>query len=127
MSERPTTDLDSEKWWAAIQDGVLMVNHCTTCDRASLYPRPFCPHCWSESVELRPASGRGRLYTWSVVHSPNAEPYVVAMVDLAEGPRVMSSVQGCDAADLRPDLELEVAFRTDDDGFQVPVFRPAGL
>lgn len=121
----PTVDVDSEKWWAAVQDGVLMVNHCASCDRSSLYARPFCPHCWSEDVALRPASGRGRLYTWSVVHPPSAAPYVVAMIDLAEGPRVMSAVEGCEPADLKPDMELSVTFRAGDDGFQVPVFRPA--
>ncbi|EHI10522.1 Zn-ribbon domain-containing OB-fold protein [Mycolicibacterium thermoresistibile] len=122
----PEIDTDSEAWWAAIQDGTLMVNHCRACRRNSLYPRPFCPHCWSESVELRPASGRGRLYTWSVVHQSGRDPYVVAMVDLLEGPRVMTAVEGCDIDALAADAELEVAYRTDDGGFTVPVFRLCG-
>jgi uncharacterized protein len=127
--DRPIPDTDSEKWWAAIQDGTLTVNTCRSCERASLYARPFCPHCWSEEVELVPASGLARLYTWSEVHqnaAPFAErtPYIAAMVDLAEGPRVMTVIEGCDATDLDADMELEVSFRTDDDGFRVPVFRP---
>jgi len=127
--DRPAPDSDSASWWAALQDGNLMVNMCQACDRASLYARPFCPHCWSEDVELVPATGRARLYTWSVVHqnaAPFADrtPYVVAMVDLSEGPRIMTAIEGCDAKDLTPDMELEAAFRTDDDGFAVPVFRP---
>ena len=85
--DRPTTDGDSEAWWTAIQDHRLMVNSCRSCARKSLYMRPFCPHCWSEEVELMPASGRARLYTWSVVHQNAAPfdartPYVLAMVDL---------------------------------------------
>ncbi|EKF21593.1 hypothetical protein C731_4461 [Mycolicibacterium hassiacum DSM 44199] len=119
----PDIDTDSESWWAAIKDGTLMVNHCRSCDRNSLYPRPFCPHCWSEDVALEPASGRGRLYTWSVIRPAGGDPYVVAMIDLDEGPRVMSAVVDCDPADLAADLELQVAFR-DDDGVRVPVFRP---
>lgn len=123
-ADRPTIDVDSENWWAAVQDGRLMVNRCRSCTQASLYARPFCPHCWSEDVELQPATGRGRLYTWSVIHQPASAPYVVAMVDLTEGPRLMSTVEGCDAADLAADMELELAFCTDDDGFTKPVFRP---
>lgn len=128
VANRPTIDSDSEAWWAAVQDRTLMVNACRTCSRNSLYVRPFCPHCWSEDVALMPASGRARLYTWSVIHqhaAPFAErtPYVLAMVDLAEGPRLMTVVEGCPLDDLRADLELSLAFR-DDDGFVVPVFRP---
>ena len=95
-----------------------------------MYPRPFCPHCWSDDVELAAATGRARLYTWSVVHQNGAPfdervPYVLAMVDLEEGPRLMTVVADCPVEDLRADLELVIAFRDDEDGFVVPVFRPA--
>lgn len=107
-----------------------MVNACRACGKTSLYVRPFCPHCWSEDVALAPASGRARLYTWSVVHQNAAPfdactPYLLAMVDLEEGPRLMTVVQDCRAEDLRAEMEMEIAFRTDDDGFVIPVFRPA--
>lgn len=130
MPNRPTIDSDTESWWAAVQDRTLMVNTCRTCTRTSLYVRPFCPHCWSDDVELVPASGHARLYTWSVIHqnaAPFAErtPYALAMVDLAEGPRIMTVVEGCSFDELRADMELVLAFRNDDDGFVVPVFRPA--
>ena len=72
--DRPTIDTDSESWWAAVQNRVLMVNACASCGRNSLYVRPFCPHCWSEDVQLTPSSGRARLYTWSVVHQ-NVAPF----------------------------------------------------
>lgn len=127
--DRPIPDTDSESWWAAVQDGTLMVNTCRSCTQPSLYVRPFCPHCWSEDVALVPASGRARLYTWSVVHQnapPFAErtPYVAAMVDLDEGPRMMTVIEECAAADLAPDMALEVSFRADEDGFSFAVFRP---
>ena len=107
----------------------MMLNLCTACGRNSLYVRPFCPHCWSEDVTLTPASGRARLYTWSVVHQNAAPfdahtPYVVAMVDLLEGPRLMTVIEDCRFEKLRPGMGLAIAFR-DDDGFVVPVFRPA--
>lgn len=127
--DRPTPDSDTEGWWAAAQDGRLMINSCRSCSRPSLYVRPFCPFCWSEQVELVPASGRGQLYTWSVVYqnvSPFADrtPYVAAIVDLAEGPRVMTVIEDCPITDLRAGLEVEVSFRVDEDGFKSPVFRP---
>ena len=126
---RPTTDTDSESWWAAVQNRTLMVNACASCGRNSLYPRPFCPHCWSDDVALSPASGRARLYTWSVVHQNAAPfdsraPYVVAMVDLAEGPRLMTELTDCPSEMLCADAELEIDFREDEEGFVVPVFRP---
>ncbi|GAB3013200.1 Zn-ribbon domain-containing OB-fold protein [Mycobacterium bourgelatii] len=129
--DRPTIDSDSQAWWAAVQDHKLLVNTCRTCGQASLYVRPFCPHCWSEDVALTQASGRARLYTWSIVHRNAAPfdvrtPYVLAMVDLEEGPRLMTVVEDCTVENLCADLNLEVAFRTDEDGFVVPVFRPAG-
>jgi uncharacterized protein len=127
--DRPTMDNDSEAWWAAIQQGRLMVNACRSCGRNSLYVRPFCPHCWSEEVELQPTSGRARLYTWSVVHQNTAPfaartPYVLAMVDLPEGPRLMTVIEDCRHDDLQVDIELALGFRIDEDGFSVPVFRP---
>ncbi len=127
--DRPTVDSDSESWWVAIQDRRLMINACGACGRNSLYVRPFCPHCWSEDVTLAPASGRARLYTWSAIHQNAAPfdvrtPYVVAMVDLIEGPRLMTVVEGCPVESLRAEMELTIAFRDDDDGFTVPVFRP---
>jgi uncharacterized OB-fold protein len=126
---RPTVDGDSESWWQAIQDRRLLINRCGACGRNSLYVRPFCPHCWSEDVTLTPASGRASLYTWSVIHQNAAPfdahtPYVVAMVDLAEGPRLMTVIEDCPIESLRAELQLTIAFRDDDDGFTVPVFRP---
>lgn len=127
--DRPTIDTDGQAWWSATQGRRLTVNHCRSCGQASLYARPFCPHCWCEDVELTPATGRARLYTWSVIHQNAATfdtriPYVLAMVDLEEGPRLMTVVADCAVEDLRADMDLVVAFREDDDGFVVPVFRP---
>ena len=105
-ADRPTPDTDSETWWAAIQDQQVDGQRLPIMLREnSLYARPFCPHCWSEDVALTPASGRARLYTWSVVHqnaAPFADrtPYVVAMVDLVEGPRLMTVIEGCPIEDL---------------------------
>ncbi|MDG4669232.1 OB-fold domain-containing protein [Mycobacterium sp. 236(2023)] len=128
-ADRPTTDSDSEIWWSAIQNHALHVNACGDCGRKSLYSRPFCPHCWSEDVTSLVATGRATLYTWSVVHQNAAPfdvraPYILAMVDLEEGPRLMTVIEQCPAEQLHAGMPLAVAFRSDDDGFVVPVFHP---
>lgn len=127
--DRPTPDLDSEAWWSAIRDRTLTVNACGACGRNTLYPRPFCPNCWSEDVSAAPVSGRATLYTWTVVHQNAAPfdartPYVVAMVDLVEGPRLMTTIEECRVDALEAGLELAIDFRCEEDGFVVPYFQP---
>jgi uncharacterized OB-fold protein len=127
--DRPTPDVDTESWWAAVAERALTLNACGSCHRNSLYVRPFCPHCWSEDVARVPASGRATLYTWSVVYQnavpfDSRTPYVVAMVDLEEGPRVMTAIEHCPLDALEAGLELVLDFRHDDDGFVVPIFHP---
>lgn len=128
----PTFDNDTETWWAATRDERLLIKRCADCARAHWYPRPFCPYCWSERVDWEQASGRATLYTWSVVYSndlppfPAKVPYVAAVVDLDEGPRMMTNVVDCDFADLRVGLPLQAAFQAETDDVVLPVFRPAG-
>ncbi|ORW21215.1 DNA-binding protein [Mycolicibacter nonchromogenicus] len=127
--DRPTIDADSEAWWSAIQNGTLLLNACQECGRNSLHHRCFCPHCWSEDVAPTPASGRATLYTWTVVHQNAAPfdaltPYVVAMVDLAEGPRLMTHLENCAIERLDAGLELTLDFRRGADGFAIPIFTP---
>ncbi|MFF3909325.1 Zn-ribbon domain-containing OB-fold protein [Streptomyces sp. NPDC001848] len=122
----PEVDAFTRPYWDAAAEGRLLVRRCAACGRAHHYPREFCPFCWSEKVTWEPASGRATLYTWSVVHRndlpPFAErtPYVAAVVDLVEGPRMMTEVVECEQGGrLRVGMELEVAFREG-----APVFRP---
>lgn len=129
----PEVDAFTRAYWDAAAEGRLLVRRCGACGRAHHYPREFCPHCWSEDVVWEAASGLATLYTWSVVHRndlpPFGErtPYVAAVVDLDEGPRMMTEVvdatedmEGAEG-ELRVGMGLEVAFREG-----VPVFRPRG-
>ncbi len=126
----PEADAFTRAYWDAAVGGRLLIRRCGACARAHHYPREFCPFCWSEDVTWEDASGLATLYTWSVVHRNDLPPfggrtpYVAAVVDLAEGPRMFTEIVGEAAgevpAGLRAGLELAVAFR---DG--VPVFRPA--
>lgn len=133
-ADLPDIDVFTRPYWDAAASGTLLLRRCGGCGRAHHYPREFCPFCWSEEVRWEPASGRATLYTWSVVHRndlpPFGErvPYVAVVVDLAEGPRMMSEVVECAEGDLRIGMALEVVFRvldgTGEDEAAVPVFRP---
>jgi hypothetical protein len=87
--------------------------------------------CWSERVEWEDASGRASLYTYSVVYVNDLPPfaarvpYVAAIVDLAEGPRMMTNVVDCEFDELEIGMPLEVTFRQETDEVTLPVFRPA--
>ncbi|MEU1037247.1 Zn-ribbon domain-containing OB-fold protein [Streptomyces sp. NPDC005907] len=132
----PEADAFSRPYWEAAAGGRLLLRHCAACGHTHHYPREFCPRCWSEDVHWRPASGHATLYTWSVVHRNDLPPfrgrtpYVAAVVDLAEGPRMMTGIVECEEAALRIGMGLEVTFRsTGSPGpaeFWVPVFRPRG-
>ncbi|MEW2414304.1 Zn-ribbon domain-containing OB-fold protein [Streptomyces sp. NPDC046866] len=133
----PDVDEFSRTYWDAAAEGRLLVRRCGACGRAHHYPREFCPFCWAgeEQVVWEQASGRAVLYTWSVIHRNDLPPfgtrvpYTAAVVDLAEGPRMMTEVVDCEAGALRVGMPLEVAFREAAEGVWVAVFRPwaAGL
>ncbi|MBJ7001783.1 Zn-ribbon domain-containing OB-fold protein [Streptomyces griseofuscus] len=121
----PEADAFTRPYWAAAADGRLLIRRCAACGRAHHYPREFCPHCWSEDVAWEQATGRATLYTWSTVHRndlppfSDRTPYIAAVVDLAEGPRMMTRVVDAEEAELSAGMPLRVAFM---DG--KPVFRP---
>ncbi|SMQ17063.1 hypothetical protein SAMN06272771_3445 [Streptomyces sp. Ag82_O1-12] len=134
--DRPEPDAFTRTYWDAAAEGRLLIRRCGDCGRAHHYPREFCPHCWSENVTWETASGRATLYTWSVVHRndlppfPDRVPYVAAVVELAEGPRMMTEIVDAGEsssatlasgdAGLSDGAELVVAFREG-----VPVFTRA--
>ena len=127
----PTPEGDTQAFWDAADEGRLLIKRCADCGQAHFYPRPFCPHCWSERVDWETASGRATLYTWSVVHANDLPPfnervpYVAAIVDLAEGPRMMTNIVDCEPGDLAIGMALQVAYRREDGVPTIPVFTPA--
>jgi uncharacterized OB-fold protein len=126
----PIPDETTEAFWEAAANGKLLIKNCRDCGRHHAYPRPFCPHCWSENVDWVEASGRATLYTFSIVRQNDLAPfrdrlpYVAAVVDLDEGPRLMTNVVDCAVEDVRIGMPLEFTTRVTEE-FAVPVFRPA--
>ena len=127
----PQPDLETQPFWDAAREGKLLIKHCNACGEYHFYPRPFCPKCWSDDVEWFEASGKATLYTWSVVHRndlpPFGErvPYVAAVVDLAEGPRMMTNVVDCESDALEIGMALDAVFHPTSDEVTIVQFRPA--
>jgi len=124
---RPTPE--TEPFWEGCAAGELRLQHCPTCDAHYFPPRPFCPTCLSDEVEWQPVSGRATLHTYVINHraAPGFEaPYAIAVVQLEEGPRMMSNIVGVDATPeaLELDMPLQVTFETRG-AMQLPVFGPA--
>ncbi|NNN01602.1 MAG: Zn-ribbon domain-containing OB-fold protein [Acidimicrobiaceae bacterium] len=117
-------------FWDAAREGRLILQHCEDCDRVIHYPRMVCPHCSSTKLDWRAASGRGTIYSFTVVQSnaPSAfagdVPYVVAVIRLAEGVQMLSNIVECDHDELFCDQEVEVVFEHLDEEFTLPKFRP---
>ena len=126
----PSPDFDTAPWWDAVRRHRLLIRRCRSCAEPHFYPRPFCPSCWSTDVTWEDASGRATLYTYSIVRVndlppfPERVPYVAAVVDLAEGPRMMTNVVDCDFDDLAIGMPLTVKYRDVGDGITIPVFIP---
>ena len=113
----PIIDTASTPYWAAARQGRLLIAECGACGKVHHYPRPFCPHCWSDDVRPVQASGTGTLYTYSTVYVNDLPPfsdrlpYVAAIVELAEGPRVMTTIENAEAVALRVGMAVTASFR----------------
>jgi uncharacterized protein len=129
----PTIEDETRPFWDAAKAGQLMIAKCGSCGKVHYYPRPMCPHCWSEGVTLIPASGKGTLYTWSTVFMNDLPPfkemlpYVAAQVDLEEGVRVTTNIIDYDPKDLAIGMPVTLAFRELNGQISVAVFRPASV
>lgn len=125
------TPTDFERpFWEAAGRGVLALVRCTACAEVIWYPRPFCPNCSGRDVEWFDASGRGVVYSYTVARKASdpftaATPYVIAYVELAEGPRILTNLIDIDPEHVEIGLPVAVTFETGDHGYALHRFRPA--
>lgn len=128
---RPVAPADSctQEWWNATRDGRLLVQRCTACGHRQHYPRALCTACGSLDLGYVEASGRGTVYSFTVVrrapHPAFAPPYVVALVRLEEGPLLLSNVVGCVPEDVRCDMRVALSWEDLPDGRRLPLFEPS--
>lgn len=125
----PVPDADSAEYWAAAHDGRLVIQRCTDCDARQLYPRDRCLVCRGP-VEWVEASGRGTVHSYTVIRQNYARPfrdwipYVVALVDLEEGPRVMTNIVGCEPDVVRVGMAVRAQFEVVSDAAGIALFSP---
>jgi uncharacterized OB-fold protein len=123
----PSPDTLTAPFWEACRRGALEVPACEACGHRFLPPGPRCPRCWSARLVPQEVSGRGRVVSFVVYrrsyHPGMPAPYVVALVELDEGARLISNVVCCAPEEVTIDMPVEVHFEQAGD-FQLPRFAP---
>ena len=125
---------EAKPYWDGLREQKLMLPKCQDCGHCFFYPRVVCPHCHSRRIGWVQSTGRGRLFSFEISYQPLNKafkvkpPYVLAMVELEEGPRLLSNLVGIapDPELIRCDMPVEVVFEKLNDEFTVPLFKPAG-
>ena len=127
----PQASPETRHFWDGTKSGELRLQRCDECSQVYFPPRPFCPGCGSRSVSVFAASGKATLYSYVINHRRHPAfdgPYAIAVVELEEGPRMMTNIvespQTPEALQL--DMPLEVTFEQLSDKISLPLFRPAG-
>ncbi len=125
---RPAVSADTAFFWEGAQRGELLIQRCANCGTLRHPARPMCGACGSLDWEAVRSSGRGEVYSYVVHHHPPvpgfAVPFVVALIELEEGTRIVSNLEGVAPEDVAIGLPVEVFFETIDDDLTLPLFRP---
>ena len=131
-SERwiPEPTPETSHFWAGTRVGELRLQICNDCGQVYFPPRPFCSHCLSRSVSVFAATGQATLLSYVISHRPvpgYEAPYSIAIVELEEGPRMLTNIVGCEQTPdaLHLDMRLEVTFTALSEEIVLPQFRPA--
>ncbi|MGH2899925.1 MAG: Zn-ribbon domain-containing OB-fold protein [Solirubrobacteraceae bacterium] len=128
---KPVADPETRGYWEGAGRHELVLQRCRRCGTVQHRPRALCVTCLGGEIEHFVASGRGTVWTFTVTEQNqappfrDATPYVLAYIELEEGPRLLTNVVGCAPAEVRIGLPVRAEFRADADGLAVPVFRPA--
>lgn len=126
----PQPTPETQHFWDGTRSGELRIQRCADCSHAYFPPRPFCPECSSRNVAVEAASGKATLHSYVIHHREMPgfpSPYAIAVVELDEGPRMMTNIVECEQTPeaLVLDMPLEVTFEKLDDDISLPLFRPA--
>jgi uncharacterized OB-fold protein len=127
---QPHPSEHTSAFWAATAEGTFLIQRCQRCRAAIFYPRVNCTECGSIELVDEPASGQGTVFTYTIARRPThrafteSGPYVIAIVELAEGPHVTTNIVECDPDDVRIGMPVEVCFAPAEDGVALPLFRP---
>ncbi|WP_136660636.1 Zn-ribbon domain-containing OB-fold protein [Nitratireductor sp. XY-223] len=119
----PDISVETEAYWQAANDGKLLVKKCDACGKTHFYPRSICPCCFSNETSWMEASGKGHVYSYSVMRRAK-QPYAIAYVRLEEDVTMLTNLVEADLDELRVEMPVEVTFRKSESGQALPVFRP---
>jgi uncharacterized OB-fold protein len=120
----------TEPYWAGALRGELLIQRCDACAQHWHPPLPRCPACHSAAITWVAASGRGRVYTYTVVYHAthvamkDKVPYISALIQLDEGPRILTNLRNCAEEDVRVDMPVKVLFEPLSDEISLPQFEP---
>ena len=126
----PVPSPTTAPFWEACKAESLLLQRCMGCGHIQFYPRSICTACSSDELQWSAASGMGSVYSHTTVYRalvPGFEddvPYVVAMIELDEGVRLLSQVVSCEPADIFIGMRVEVVFENAAGGMAIPKFRP---
>jgi len=119
----------TQPFWDGARARRLLVQRCNACRRTFFRPEIACPHCLSQDWQWTESSGRGTVYSFSVVHRPPTQafavPFIFAVITLEEGWVMFSNLIGLEPEDARIGMAVEVTFHDLENGLTVPLFRPA--
>ncbi len=125
----PIVTDENRPYWEGCRQGKLLLQHCQQCHQYQFYPRLYCMQCGSDKLQWAEASGRGRIYSYTIIHRNKTPefvqdvPYNVAIIQLDEGPRMMANIVGSDNSQLGVDLPVTVVFDPVTDEISVPRFK----
>lgn len=131
----PAVTPETKPFWDAAAQQKLVMQRCHECNAWVWTPRPSCNECGSDKVEWTPMSGRGEVYSFTVIRQIAGRaasqafqsdiPYVVAWVDLDEGPRMITNIIGCPVEDVAIGMKVAVVFEQASNDVWLPKFKPA--
>jgi len=128
MRLKPSIGRDTQFFWDGVAAQKLLIQRCSGCGKLRHPPRPMCPHCNSLAWEAIESSGKGEVYSFAMPHHPPLPffeyPYIVALVQLEEGTRIVSNLCGIDPSQVKIGMPVEVFYESFDDGVVLPLFRP---
>ena len=124
---------EAKPYWDGLKEHKLMLPKCQDCGKPFFYPRVLCPNCHSRNITWVQASGKGKLFSFEIVHQQLNRrfkiptPFVLAMIELDEGPRLMSNLINVepDPAHVKCDMPVEVVYEQVTDDVTIPLFQPA--
>ena len=122
---------DTEAYWDAAREKRLLLQQCKECGKHQFYPRGVCSHCLGSALDWVESRGRGQVHTFTVCHrAPHPGfagqlPFVIAVIELDEGVRMMTNIVGCDPKTVRIDMPVKVTFEEATPEITLPQFTPA--